>query len=132
MEEIRRIIVDCGALQATEVLIEEFGRGGVRRPGAPAAGRAAEDRAPEAGRSHSQPRRLRPNCQGRAVLASPCAARTTEVCAVRGPPGLRDCCRFRLQGRVLPGQGLGPAADFGFAPFPQGVDGPAAQGIVRA
>ena len=26
VEEIRRIIVDCGALQATEVLIEEFGR----------------------------------------------------------------------------------------------------------
>ena len=24
--EIRRIIVDCGALQATEVLIEEFGK----------------------------------------------------------------------------------------------------------
>ena len=26
MDEIRRIIADCGALQATEVLIEEFGR----------------------------------------------------------------------------------------------------------
>ena len=26
VDEIRRILVDCGALQATEVLIEEFGR----------------------------------------------------------------------------------------------------------
>ncbi len=26
VDEIRRIIIDCGALQATEVLIEEFGQ----------------------------------------------------------------------------------------------------------
>ncbi len=49
VDEIRRIIVDCGALQATEVLIEEFGRGGLRRPGPPAAGRTAQDGAAEAG-----------------------------------------------------------------------------------
>ena len=56
--EIRRIIVDCGALQATEVLIEEFGQGGLRRPGPPAAGGAPQDRAPQAGGSSRQPRRL--------------------------------------------------------------------------